>query len=108
RRSRCSGVLPSFVSTAIFYILIAERNRPAGESPLLLRPVKQHPDRKVRRDILETVRHVCGAKQQIPWTYSGYFVLDPVPTGAGGNQIQFVALVRNLRAVRRSCGESHL
>lgn len=94
------------LSTAICYLLIAERNRPCRR-PLLLRPVEQHPDGKVRRNILETVRHMCGAKQQIPWAYCSHFVLDPVPTGASGNEIQFVALVRNLRAVRRSCGESY-
>ena len=70
-------------------------NGPDREGPLP-RPVEQHPDGKVRRDVLEPVRHTCGAKQQIPWTYSGYFVLDPVPTGASGNEIQLIALVRNL------------
>src|SRR4029077_11336588 len=75
---------------------------------LLLRPVEQHPDRKVRRNILETVRYLRSAKQDVAWAYRRNRVLDPVPSGAGGNKIQFVALVRNLRAVRGACSEPHL
>ena len=71
---------------------------------LLLRPVEQHPDRKVRRNILETVRDMRRAKQDVAWAYRRNRVLDPVPSGAGGNKIQFVALVWNLRAIRRPSG----
>src|SRR6516165_12834511 len=51
---------------------------------------------------------MCGAKQQIPRANRGHFVLDPVPASASGNKVQLVALVRNLRAVRGSCGKPYL
>ena len=54
------------------------------------------------------MRHMGGAKEHIPWANRGRLVLDPVPTGAGGDEIEFVALVRNLRAVCGSRSEPYL
>jgi hypothetical protein len=49
-----------------------------------------------------------GAKLHIHWAHRGHLVLDPVPAGAGGNKIEFVVRVRNLRAVCGSCDEPGL
>jgi hypothetical protein len=54
------------------------------------------------------MRHVCGAKQQITGSDRGHFVLDPVTPSPGGNEVEFVALMGNLRPICGSGGEPNL
>jgi hypothetical protein len=49
-----------------------------------------------------------GAKKEIAGANVGDLVLYPVTAGARGDEIEFVALMRNLRSVRGSGGESYL
>src|SRR3954468_24862199 len=71
----------------------------SSSSAELLRPVEQYPHREVFRDILEPVRYLRGTEQQIAGADIVYPVLDPVATGAAGDDVQFVAWVRNLRPI---------
>jgi hypothetical protein len=73
-----------------------------------LRAVEQHPHREVLRDILEPVRDMRGTEQDIAGADCGYRVLDPLTAGARGDEIEFVALMRDLRSIGRTGGEPDL
>src|SRR6266850_6441766 len=71
------------------------------EKPLLFRSVEHHPDTKIRRDILEPVRHMRGSEEKVSWADRGYPVLHPVMRGPSGYHVEFVTLMRHLRPI---CG----
>ena len=48
--------------------------------PLFLRAVEQHPDAEIFRHVLEAVRHVRGAEQEV----AGADSVDPVPDAVAG------------------------
>jgi hypothetical protein len=79
----------------------------AGLSRYLWWAVEDHPDGEVLRNSLETMRYVGGAEQKVAGANLGYFILYPVTAGAGGDEIQFVAEVRNLWAIPGSSGEPY-
>src|SRR4051794_25406887 len=72
---------------------------PSSSAAELLQPVEQYPHREVVRDILEPVRDLRGAKQQIAGADIDYLLFDPVAAGAAGHHVQFVPRMRNLRPV---------
>jgi hypothetical protein len=53
------------------------------------------------------MRYMCGAEEDVSGANCGHPILYPVTAGAGGHEIEFVALMGNLRAVRRSSGEPY-
>src|ERR1700757_2209005 len=67
---------------------------------LFLRTVKQHPDAEIPRDVLEAMRHMRGAEQKVAGADIADLILDPVTARPRGDEIEFVARMRNLRAVR--------
>ena len=70
--------------------------------------VKQHPDGKILRDILEAMRDMRSAEQHVARTNSGYRVLDSITAGSRGDEIEFVALMRDLRSIAGSGDEPDL
>ena len=74
----------------------------------LLRPVEQYPDAEIVRKILEAMDYMRGAEEQVARTNIGHLVLNAVAAIAGRNEIEFIALMRNLRAVCWASGKSHL
>ena len=45
------------------------------------------------------MRHMRGAEQKVAGADSAHLVLDPVTAGSRGYEIEFVAQMRNLRAM---------
>jgi hypothetical protein len=78
------------------------------EMPLLLLTVKQHPHGKILRNILETMGNMRGTEQHVARTNCGYRFLDSIMATSGGDEIEFIALMRNLRSVGGASGESDL
>jgi hypothetical protein len=84
-------------------------NEPAwNRVPLLLRAVKQHPHGKILRNILETMGNMRGTEQHVARTNWGYRFLDSIMAASGGDEIEFIALMRDLRSVGGAGGESDL
>jgi uncharacterized protein (UPF0332 family) len=77
-------------------------------SPLFLRTVEQDPDAEILRDVLEAMRDIRGAEQEIAGADIAHPVLDSATAGPRGDEIELVAQVRHLRAIRRAGGEPHL
>lgn len=51
---------------------------------------------------------MCGAEQNVAGADRGHRVLYPVTAGSGGDEIELVALMRNLWAVCGPSGEPYL
>jgi hypothetical protein len=51
------------------------------------------------------MRHMRGAEQKVAGADLGDSVFHPVAARSSGDDIEFIALMRNLRPVRGSCGE---
>jgi hypothetical protein len=60
-----------------------------------------------RRNVGESMRDRGGAEQKVAGANCGHLVRYPVTAGAGGEEIQFVAEVWNLRAILGSGGEPY-
>jgi len=53
------------------------------------------------------MRDMRGTEEQVAGTDSGHLILYPVTAGASGNEIEFVAEMRNLWAIRGPSGEPY-
>jgi hypothetical protein len=73
--------------------------------PLLLLAVKQHPHGKILRDIFEAMRDMRSAEQHVARTNRSYHVLNSITAGSGSDEIEFVALMWNLRPIGGARGE---
>jgi hypothetical protein len=91
----------------LFVLFWTEKYPCAGLSGYLWRAVEDHPDGEVLRNSLEPMRNVGGAEPQVAGANLGHVILYPVTAGAGGDEIQFVAEVRNLWAIPGSSGEPY-
>jgi hypothetical protein len=69
--------------------------------------VKQHPHGKILRNILETMGDMRGTEQNVARTNCGYRFLDSIMAASGGDEIEFIALMRDLRSVGGAGGEPH-
>jgi hypothetical protein len=67
--------------------------------------VKQHPHGKILRNILETMGNMRGTEQHVTRTNCGYRFLDSIMATSGGDEIEFIALMRNLRSVGGASGD---
>jgi hypothetical protein len=76
--------------------------------PLLLLAVKQHPHGKILRNILETMGNMRGTEQHVARTNGGYRFLDSITAASGGDEIEFIALMWDLRSIGGAGGESDL
>ena len=76
--------------------------------PLFLRAVKQHPHGKILRNVLETMGNMRGTEQHVARPNCGYRFLDSITAASGGDEIEFIALMRDLRSVGGAGGESDL
>jgi hypothetical protein len=82
---------------------------PCGQSSAsFLWSVEQYPDRRIIGIVLKTVRHTGGAKKHITWRDISHFVHDPISRRAGGDKIDLILAVRDLRPIGRPCGEADL
>ena len=70
--------------------------------------VEQHPHGKILRNILETMGNMRSAEQHVAGTNCGYRFLNSIMAASGGDEIEFVALMRDLRSVGGASGESDL
>lgn len=64
--------------------------------PLLHRSIENYPDSKIVREIFEPMRDMRSGEKQIARTDSRYVVLHPVEAGPGGDNVEFIALMRDL------------
>ena len=69
-------------------------------SGLFHRPVEHDPDGKILGEVLEPMRHVRCGEQKVAGSDRRHPVLHAVVAGSGGDDIELVTLVRNLRPVR--------
>ena len=54
------------------------------------------------------MRDMRSAEQQVARTHRGYRILDSITAGSRGDEIEFVALMRDLRSAGGTGGEPDL
>jgi hypothetical protein len=79
-----------------------------ARSRLFFWPIEHHSDGKVVRVIFESVRHMGGTEEEITGADLYYLVFNPVAGGSSGDDINFVAQMRNLWPIGGASGKSKL
>jgi hypothetical protein len=74
---------------------------------LLHRTIKDDPDRKVLREILESMDGMSGGKAKVARTNRRPSISYPIVPGAGGYDVELITVVGLLWPIRRSWGKPH-